>query len=185
MTLNKNKTLNNKQSISQLQRDIIQNGIFLDSMFFVLLIIGTNNEKKIGSGKTSDYKIWHYYELVKILSRANKIYITPYIESEISNHILNRLDNGLRDQMEWSNISTMLKYFLKSDTIEQPVDIAELANQDEESKLIFDFGITDTSILQKAAEKRFAVFTDDTNLYNMLRSLGLSVVCRDELCKIT
>ncbi|MFZ3192388.1 MAG: hypothetical protein WA154_04155 [Moraxellaceae bacterium] len=130
--------------------------LIIDTNLLLLLVIGAVEEgRHIGNSKRlKAFSLMDYDNILRIAEPYEKICITPYIATEVSNLI--DLDGHARILA----FQVARNLFLLFEKIEVNID------QDCESELFLEFGITDNSLIRLAPD--YFILTSD---YRMLDSL--------------
>lgn len=130
--------------------------LIIDTNLLLLLVIGAVEEgRHIGNSKRlKAFSIKDYDNIIRIIKPYDKICITPYIATEVSNLI--DLDGHARI-LAYQVARNLFSFFEK---------IAVDIDQDCESDLFLEFGITDHSLIRLAPD--YFILTSD---YRMLDCL--------------
>jgi len=139
-----------------------QAGILIDTNLLLLLAIGNENKANIKSDtRTSAYSEIDYNLLIKIIKISKyNLMITPYMVSEISNHLVD--SKGKISQ--YYDVSKKIVGEASESHYHKDVILST-------AELSF-LGFTDVSILRIAEKKGCAVITADLNLYSKLLEKG-------------
>ncbi len=130
--------------------------LIIDTNILLLLVIGAVEEgRHIGNSKRlKAFSITDYDNILRIIRDYDKIFITPYIATEVSNLI--DLDGHAR----------ILAFQIAKNLFSVFEQIEVSIGQDCESDLFLEFGITDNSLIRLAPD--YFILTSD---YRMLDSL--------------
>lgn len=134
--------------------------LIIDTNLLLLLIIGAVEEgRHITSSKRLDgYTKDDYKNIWSIVSSYDKVYITPYIATEISNLI--DLTGHSKE------IAYQIAYLLFTKFFEIETEI----NKDCSHELFAAFGITDCSLLRLSTE--YNILTADHRLCTLLYNIA-------------
>ena len=129
-------------------------GFFVDANLLVLLVVGSVNTNIIARHRRLvDYTATDYETLLGLLSRANRIFVTPNTLTEAS--------NLLRQHREPERSDLMTRLRLLIDESEEIVVTSAQASANSEFQRL---GLTDAALLEAISEERPLV-TVDTDLY--------------------
>lgn len=140
-------------------------GLLIDTNLLILLAVGNKNRSEIAQHKrTCNYTEQDYDLILKLLKISNhRLYITPYIVSEVSNFLVDA-KNG---QGTHSEVAKAL--IKEADESHHHKD--DILNIPELSFL----GFTDVSIIKTANDLDCGVITNDNLLYQQLSIQGRNV----------
>ncbi|GLR64429.1 hypothetical protein [Marinospirillum insulare] len=134
---------------------MVNHKLIIDTNLLLLLIIGSLDDgvhiRK--SKRLNNYTLADYDLLVKILNKY-KIYITPYLSTEISNLI------DFYGELKERAMLIARELFKQFEEIDTNII------KDSESKEFICFGLTDASLVRLV--KDFQVLTNDMRLYSVL-----------------
>ncbi len=130
--------------------------LIIDTNLLLLLVIGAVEEGKYisKSKRLKAFDISDYNKILKIMSDFDKVFITPYIATEISNLI------DLKGQ------ARILAYEVARNLFSEFEEISVNLNKDCESNFFLKFGITDNSLIKLVSD--YCILTSD---YRMLKPL--------------
>jgi hypothetical protein len=142
----------------------VLNGLLIDTNLLVLFIVGTVNAQRIRDFKrTSGYDRAAYDLLIEVMASFTRLYTIAPVMAEVSNLTdLNGQERLAARQVLAETIAV----------VEEP-HIASLRASKNRSYI--DLGLTDAAISEAAREYKFAVLTDDLDLFLSLGSEGLPV----------
>lgn len=137
-------------------------GLFLDTVLFVLLAVGSYDRKLIGTDKRlSGYVPEDFDTLLLFIQNFKSIITAPNVITEVSNLTKHLLGTEFsREFVRQINLMT-----------EEYVPSKQISNSD----LFFRVGITDAVIAQLSRGK-FLVLTDDLPLVGQLQKLKIDVL---------
>lgn len=134
----------------------MQKHLIIDTNLLLLWVIGAieggkhiKNSKRLKKFSRKDYD-----NILKIISNYDAVFITPYIATEVSNLIDLK---GYARILAYEMARTLFTEFGKIN-----VDIDE----DCQSELFLQFGITDNSLIQLA--QQYFILTNDTRMLDAL-----------------
>lgn len=135
----------------------------------LLLLVGLYDEDHISKfPKTAGYSKEEFYQLCAITNSFLRIWITPYILSEITSSTHRKISNN---QLKLDNyFNTFQK------TISKYKETYCAKNEIIFNNHIPKFGMTDTSILLLAQRRKCLVLTNDGPLVNLIQSYKLDVI---------
>lgn len=148
-------------------------GILIDSNLLILLAVGGRDPSYIPSHpKTSSYTKDEYDFLVRLIKLCNqRIFVTPYLLAEVSNHTID-------DDRQGNN-----PYYAIARKI---VESAEEAYHHKDNILSLPelryLGFSDVSILRAVEDIECAVITNDGKLYSKLLEKGCNAVHLQTFC---
>ena len=129
-------------------------GYFIDANLLVLLVVGNTNRALITKHRRRrGYSVKDYDVLIDILSRSERIFVTPNTLTEASNLLAQHADP------ERSLIFDMLRDVIH-DNVEVVVKSRVASSRSEFNKL----GLTD-SVLLEAVSEEIPLITVDMDLY--------------------
>ena len=130
-------------------------GFFIDANLLVLLVVGSVNTNIIARHRRLvDYTVADYEILIGLLSRANRIFVTPNTLTEAS--------NLLRQHREPERSRLMAQLRLLIDESEEVVISSAQASANSEFSRL---GLTDAALLE-AVNEGTPLITADMNLYS-------------------
>ncbi|MBT2868500.1 hypothetical protein JQK19_14750 [Chromobacterium violaceum] len=134
--------------------------LIIDTNLLLLLIIGAVEDRRHikNSSRLKDYNEDDYYAILEIFKRYDRILITPYIATEISNLI------DLRGDVKTSVMNFAREFFSKCEEIESSINI------DCEDDFFLRFGITDNSLIRLVRD--YNVLTNDGRMVPFLYSVN-------------
>ncbi len=139
-------------------------GLFIDTNLLVLFVVGSVSTNIIARHRRLvDYKATDYETLLGLLSRANRIFVTPNTLTEAS--------NLLRQHREPERSDLMERLRLLIDESEEIVVTSAQASANSEFQRL---GLTDAALLEAISEER-PLITVDTDLYAAALAKGDNV----------
>ncbi|MCD4484901.1 hypothetical protein LQR31_10490 [Chromobacterium vaccinii] len=134
--------------------------LIIDTNLLLLLIIGAVEDRRHikNSRRLKDYNEDDYYAILEIFKRYDRILITPYIATEISNLI------DLRDDVKTSVMNFAREFFSKCEEIKSSINV------DCEDDFFLSFGITDNSLIRLVRD--YNVLTNDGRMAPLLYSVN-------------
>ncbi len=153
-----------------------RDGIILDTVVLLLLFIGKYDPKYISKFEpTHEYTEKDFELLNKIIRPFKKIYVTPQIIAEVSNHSLKAINNE-----KLHHYLAMVANFLNN---KDKVTEAHVRFEDWGDKSISrlcSFGFVDLSMYELSKQKMIPILTDELPLYQHSKSqipiIKLSVI---------
>lgn len=143
--------------------------LIIDTNILLLFIIGYQLKGQYisKSKRLQGYTLEDYNILIEIIKEFEKIYITPYIVTEVSNLI--DLHGDVRTEI--------FKYF---ELIIQAVEIIDIdVKNDANGDYFHHFGITDHSLIKLI--KDYTIITNDRKLTSVLNYINhKNVICFDD-----
>ncbi len=141
-------------------------GVLIDTNLLLLLYVGGYERALVGTFRRTRQRFepQDFDRLRAALRPVEKLVTTPHILTEVSN-LMGQLDRPARDECFVRLANTIAKMQ------EHHIPSTELAGK----QFFVSLGITDTSILEVAAEP-YLVITDDSRLYNHLADHGIDVL---------
>lgn len=148
--------------LARLIKQYDNRGLLLDSVLFILLVVGTHNPKLIGKDKRlATYTHEDFDLLFSFVKLFKKFITTPNVLTEVSN-----LSGHL---FKTDFPAKFAQYINLMD--EHYVPAKKICNSD----LFYDVGITDTAIADLAKDQ-YLVLTDDLRLVGKLEKRSVDVI---------
>ena len=161
------KTIENKWW-SNLIAQCRDSGVLFDTELLLLICVGLYDKLKIAKfKKVNKYDIEDYDALMKVLSNTNKIFVSPQILAELSNHL---------DMIHEENV-----YYSSMELLKQELEIyieKDILIQEEYFPKI---GFTDMSLMKICEKKNCVLFTADFRLSKICQHRGFQVVNYNEI----
>jgi len=139
-------------------------GLFIDTGPLLVLIVGRcrpSELQHIGKYNEEDYKI-----LLSFLRKFQRIVITPYILSELSNLVHSRLAESYFKEVILECVSRLKSFE------EQQIKKGEILNKKEAQWL----GFTDVSVMISSEIQKLLVLTEDALLITECSNSGIDVI---------
>jgi len=146
------------------------NNVVLDTMLFLLMVVGLTSPKYIRSHKRLSSRRYSEHDftlLGTLISPASKVIVTPNTCTETSNW----LKHGYIQDPARTQICTVLQT-LMSDLEERYVASAQACQRLEFPRL----GVTDSALLEITERNSWTLLTDDLPLYIAASNRGYRVV---------
>jgi hypothetical protein len=138
--------------------------VLIDSNLLVLLLTGTVDPQRVGTGRTAHYSLDDFYLLQEYLHEFSEVLITPGVATEVSN-LIGFLE-GKRLKQARAILQTRLQVWKE---LYDPS--SELSLNPAHSWA----GLTDVGI-RSAAREAIMVLTDDGPLYAWLAKEGVKAI---------
>ena len=151
-------------------------GIVVDTVLLLLLLIGRYDLEEIKNFEpTHQYSKEDYKLLNKIIRPFKKIFVTPQILAELSNHSLNSL---YEDKLH--HYLCVVVDFLRDKNNMEEVHLAFDDWEEKNIKKLCSFGFVDMGMYEISKQRGIPIVTDDFKFYNFSKSsvpmIKLSVV---------
>ena len=118
------------------------NKVVIDTNLLVLLIVGSVDEKKVGTKRTKEFTRQHYLGLLGFLENMDTVYVTPNVLTETSN-----LLRGLRDPRLMERLRRL---------VEQSREIPIESKIAVRNKKFPQVGLADAALLEVISAKKTA-----------------------------
>lgn len=147
-------------------------GLIIDTNLLILFLIGRFDESFIKTcSLTKGYDNDDYQLLSKIVTLfRNRVIVTPYIISEISN--LSRRD--IKNEKLNSYIKAVVVFLSHSSVSERNVELKKIISI--EVSCISNFGFTDMAIFELSKSENMPFITDDSQFYQFAVSKAVPCI---------
>jgi len=143
-------------------------GILLDTKPLTLYVIGNLNLSRVKTfSGTKNFSLRNFHQLSGFLESFGKIYVTPYILSELSHFTLEKKTGLSREEKK--QIANLILSLSKKNILLEKLPVLKKVFS---NKHIVVIGPNDASLLEASVDKMVPILTSDGVLADIARNQG-------------